>query len=97
MRELSVERNQHLRGCARYTRGCWVIVSGPYDITGPNGWPDGRVDITDVAMVAKCFGQKVPPAPANCDVSGPTVGVPEGKIDISDVALVAKHFGEHYP
>jgi hypothetical protein len=62
----------------------------PYDFI-----PDGKVNIVDVSIVAKSFGQKVPPAPANCDVSGPTPGVPDGKIDISDVALVAKHFGEH--
>jgi hypothetical protein len=82
--------------------GGWVIVSIKGDLTGgtPNAWdfvPDGQVDIVDVAVVVKCFGQKVPPAPANCDVSGATVGVPDGKIDITDVATVAKHFGEHYP
>jgi hypothetical protein len=48
-----------------------------------------------VAVVAKFFRQNVPPAPANCTVSGPTRGVPDGKINISDVALVAKHYGEH--
>ena len=72
------------------------------DLTGgtPNPYdfvPDGKVQIVDVAVVAKFFGQKVPPAPANCDVSGPTLGVPDGKILIDDVALVAKHFGQHYP
>jgi parallel beta-helix repeat protein len=81
--------------------GGWVVVAGVGDLTGgtPNAWdfvPDGKVDIVDVAVVAKCFGQKVPPAPANCDVSGTTIGVPDGKIDITDVATVAKHFGEHY-
>lgn len=72
------------------------------DITGgtSNVWdfvPDGKVDVCDVAIVAKCFGQNVPPVPINCDLSGATVGVPDGKIDVSDVALVAKHFGEHFP
>ncbi len=47
-------------------------------------------------MVAKCFAQKAPPAPANCDVTGPTIGVPDGKIQIDDVATVSKHFGQHY-
>jgi hypothetical protein len=70
------------------------------DLTGrtPNAYdfvPDGKVDVVDVAVVAHFFNQKVPPAPGNCDVSGPTLGMPDGKIDISDVALVAKHFGEH--
>jgi hypothetical protein len=79
-----------------------VVVAGVGDLTGgtPNALdfvPDGKVDITDVAVVARFFGQKAPPAPANCDVSGPTIGVPDGKIDITDVATVAKHYGEHYP
>ncbi len=82
--------------------GGWVIVSIKGDLTGgaPNALdfvPDGKVDITDVAVVARFFSQKVPPAPANCDISGPTIGVPDGKIDITDVATVAKHYGEHYP
>jgi hypothetical protein len=78
----------------------WVMVSIVGDLTGgtPNPYdfvPDGKVLIVDVAVVAKFFGQKVPQAPANCDVSGPTLGVPDGKILIDDVALVAKHFGQH--
>jgi hypothetical protein len=80
----------------------WFVVAGVGDLTGgtPNAYdfvPDGKVDIVDVAVVAKFLGQKVPPAPGNCDVSGPTPGLPDGKIDISDVALVAKLYGEHYP
>ena len=82
--------------------GGWVVVAGVGDLTGgtPNALdfvPDKKVDITDVAITAKFFGQKAPPAPANCDVSGTTVGVPDGKIDITDVATVAKRFGQHYP
>jgi len=82
--------------------GGWVIVAGVGDLTGSTSnaldfVPDGKVDITDVAITAKFFGQKVPPAPANCDVSGSTIGVPDGKIDITDVATVARHFGQHYP
>ena len=81
--------------------GGWVVVAGVGDLTGgtPNALdfvPDGKVDISDVAVVARFFGQKAPPAPANCDVSGPTIGVPDGKIDITDVATVAKYYGEHY-
>ena len=82
--------------------GGWVVVAGVGDLTGgtPNALdfvPDGKVQIVDIAVVARYFGQKVPPAPPNCDVSGTTIGVPDGKIDITDVATVAKHFGEHYP
>jgi parallel beta-helix repeat protein len=81
--------------------GIWVRVAGVGDLTGgtPNALdfvPDKKVDITDVAITAKFFGQKAPPAPANCDVSGSMVGGPDGKIDITDVATVAKHFGQHY-
>ena len=81
--------------------GGWVRVAGVGDLTGgtPNPYdfvPDGKVLIDDVSVVAKCFAQKAPPAPANCDVTGPTIGVPDGKILIDDVATVAKHFGQHY-
>jgi len=79
----------------------WVVVAGVGDLTGgtPNALdfvPDGKVDIVDVAIVARYFGQKAPPAPPNCDVTGPTIGVPDGKVQIDDVATVAQHFGKHY-
>jgi len=82
--------------------GGWVIVAGVGDLTGgtPNPYdfvPDGKVLIEDVSIVAKFFGQKVPPAPANVDLTGPTITVPDGKILIDDVATVSKHFGQHYP
>jgi hypothetical protein len=82
--------------------GGWVMVAGVGDLTGgtPNAYdfvPDGKVLIEDISVVAKFFGQKVPPAPANVDLTGPTLTVPDGKIQIDDVATVAKHFGEHYP
>ena len=82
--------------------GGFVFVAGQGDLTGgtPNPYdfmPDGYDHIEDVSVVAKSFGQKVPPPPANCDVSGTTIGVPDGKIDISDVALVAKNYGHFYP
>jgi rhodanese-related sulfurtransferase len=81
--------------------GGWVFVAGVGDLTGKTSntldfVPDGRVQIDDVAVVSKFFGQKVPPAPTNCDVSGSTIGVPDGKILIDDVALVSKLFGQHY-
>ena len=77
--------------------GGWVVVSLIGDITGPDGWPDGKVDMRDIGLVAKNFGETVPPANPNCDLTGPTPGVPDGKIDMRDIGLVAKHFGEHYP
>ena len=77
--------------------GGWIIVSLVGDIMGPSGWPDGKCDIRDVSLVARSFGQTVPPANSNCDMTGPTAGVPDGRIDIRDVSLVARHFGDHYP
>jgi hypothetical protein len=75
----------------------WVIVSMIGDITGPDGWPDGLCDMRDVGLVARHFGQNVPPAPPNCDLTGPTTGVPDGVIDMRDIGTVARHFGETDP
>jgi len=75
----------------------WVIISMIGDITGPDIWPDGECDMRDVGLVARCFGQTVPPAPAICDLTGPITGVPDGTVDMRDVGLVARHFGETDP
>jgi parallel beta-helix repeat protein len=82
--------------------GCWVMLSIKGDLTGKtlealDFVPDGKVDMKDVGVVAKFVGQKVLPAPSNCDVTGPTLGVPDGIIDMRDVGTVARHSGEHYP
>jgi len=69
----------------------WVIVAMIGDITGPNGWPDGKVEMRDVALVCRYFGQRVPPAPPNCDVDN------NGKVEIKDIAIVAKNFGKTDP
>jgi hypothetical protein len=76
----------------------WVIiVSVVGDITGPDGFPDGKCDMRDISLVARNFGLTVPLAPAKCDLTGPTQGVPDGKIDMRDIGLVARHFGETGP
>jgi hypothetical protein len=75
----------------------FVIVAMIGDITGPNGYPDGKCDVRDVSLVARYFGQNVPPAPPNCDITGPIIGIPDGKIDVRDISLVARHFGETDP
>jgi len=75
----------------------WVIVAMVGDITGPDDWPDGECEMRDVGLVARYFGEDVPPAPANCDLTGPTTGVPDGTVDMRDVGLVARHFGETDP
>jgi hypothetical protein len=69
----------------------WVIISMIGDITGPDGWPDGKCDMRDVGLCARYFGQNAPPAPTICDV------VYDGKVDMRDIGLVARHFGETDP
>jgi hypothetical protein len=56
--------------------------------------PDGKVDIRDVAVVARAFGNKVYEYgyDSNADVTGPD-DEPDGKVDIRDVSFVAKAFG----
>lgn len=56
---------------------------------------NGKCNILDVSAVARWFGDTVPPAPSNVDITGP-LGVPDGKDNILDVSLVARHFGEIY-
>jgi len=73
----------------------WVIVAMVGDVNGPDGWPDGKVDmIYDIRSVAKLFGV-VYPDPRynpNYDING------DGKIDmINDIRTVAKHFGDVDP
>jgi streptogramin lyase len=69
----------------------WVIVAMVGDITGPEGFPDGDVDIRDVSAVARLFGVSSPSPEynPNFDING------DGDIDIKDVSTVARHFGEH--
>ena len=67
----------------------------PGDITGPTpGVPDGKVDIRDIAYVAKQFGTTTSSPNWNpiSDLTGPN-GVPDDKVDIRDIAYVAKRFG----
>jgi len=60
----------------------------------PN-FPDGRVDMADIAASAKAFGTS--PGDdlwsANADISGVTIGLPDNTVDMRDVSIVAKHFG----
>jgi len=80
----------------------WIIVAMIGDITGgtPNVMdfiPDGKVDMKDIGVIARYFGQNVPPAPSNCDITGPTIGVPDDKIDMRDIGTVARNFGKTDP
>jgi hypothetical protein len=61
------------------------------DITGPNGVPDGKVDVRDVAFVGSRLGSYPGHSrwDPRCDING------DGKINIIDVALVARDYGQH--
>jgi len=67
----------------------WVIVSIVGDITGPNGWPDGKVNMWDVSYVAKRFGTD--PSKPLWDPNADIIG--DGKIDMKDVSITARNFG----
>jgi len=95
--EVSIPENKTVQSTLEVEEGV-KDVSLVGDITGPTLFvPDGKVDIRDIALIAKYFGQTVPPAPPNCDITGPTLGVPDGKIDIRDIALAARNFGKTRP
>jgi general secretion pathway protein D len=73
----------------------WIIVSMVGDITGPDGWPDGKCDMLyDIRSVAKLFGVSYPDPKyvANYDIND------DGQIDmLNDIRTVAKHFGDIDP
>jgi PKD repeat protein len=73
--------------------GGWVIVTIVGDITGPNGWPDGKVDMLDVAYVARHLGTN--PSSSTWDPKADIDG--DGKVDMRDVAVPAKNFGQQIP
>lgn len=70
-----------------------VILIG--DLTGPEGEPDGKVDMRDIALVARQFGTEEgdPDWNPDADLTGPEHMVPDGKVDMRDVAFVARLFG----
>jgi len=67
----------------------WIIVSTTGDVTGPAGVPDGRVDIRDLAVMAKSFGASFPEPRynPNYDLNS------DGAIDLMDLAAAAKEYG----
>lgn len=73
-----------------------VVIAMLGDLTGSNGWPDGKVDIRDLATAAKAFGSY--PGAArwnpNADVTGASYLVPDNKVDIKDLAMMAKNYGK---
>ncbi len=72
----------------------YPLNSHAADITGPTpGVPDGKVDMRDIGLVARYFGQNVPPAPSYCDITGAQTLQPDGKVDMRDVGYAARAFG----
>ncbi|NIN53203.1 MAG: S8 family serine peptidase [Nitrososphaeria archaeon] len=74
----------------------WTIISIVGDITGPEGYPDGRCEMRDVGLVARHFGCSIGNIcyEPNCDLTGPTPGVPDGFNGMRDIGLVAKQIGK---
>lgn len=60
------------------------------DVTGPDGYPDGVVDIYDLSLVAKAYGSMVgePGYDLELDITK------DGRIDIRDLAIVCRNYGE---
>jgi parallel beta-helix repeat protein len=73
--------------------GPWIIISMVGDVTGPDGFPDGKCDIRDVSGLARLFGVDYPDPTYNPDYDLNN----DGKINIKDLAVAARHFGERYP
>jgi len=71
----------------------WVVVAMVGDITGLDGYPDGKVDMRDIYLVAKAFGS-YPDHPRwnpNADIND------DGKVDMRDIYVVARNFGKTDP
>jgi uncharacterized protein (DUF2141 family) len=62
-----------------------VTVTIPGDVNG-----DFKVDMTDVALVARAFGST--PASSNWNPNADING--DGVVNMKDIALVARHFGQ---
>lgn len=69
----------------------------PGDVTGAMGVPDKKVDIRDLAAIAKLCGVSYPDPryDVSCDLTGPTPGVPDGKIDLNDLYAAAENFAKY--
>jgi parallel beta-helix repeat protein len=70
-----------------------LIVSIPGDISGPDGTPDGTVDIWDLSKVGMAYGtfSWMPGYDPDADINS------DGFIDLRDVAVVAYYWGESDP
>jgi len=71
----------------------WIIIAMLGDLTGPEGVPEGKVDMRDVYLVARAFGS-YPSHPRwnpNADINN------DGKVDMRDIYVVARNFGKTDP
>lgn len=81
----------------------WIILAMVGDVSGigtfPDTLPDGKIDIKDLAAIAKVYGVNYPDPRyvANYDLTGLTLGLADGKIDIRDLAAAAKNYGKNDP
>jgi hypothetical protein len=68
--------------------GGWVVVSLVGDVRGPNGWPDGKVEMRDIGYVARRFGATSSSLlwDPNADING------DGVVDMRDIGIVALNF-----
>jgi len=58
------------------------------DITGPDGTPDGKVDIYDYIQLVSDFGKKGIPELIKSDIDA------NGKVDIFDYNLLVTNYGK---
>jgi hypothetical protein len=71
-----------------------VAKRGDINSKTPNT-PDGRVDMWDIAAVARPFDAHVGDSlwNGNADITGPVLGLPDNITDMRDISVVARSFG----
>lgn len=72
----------------------WIVISIPGDITGPTGYPDSRVDMRDIAIIARQFGSVIIQPTgwdSNLDIND------DCKLDMIDIGTAARNFGKICP
>jgi len=86
--------NYTLTTTAALTNSCNTLSNGTITVRlmgDVNG--DGRVDLKDLALVARAFGST--PGSPNWNPAADVNG--DGVVNMKDIALVARNFGQHYP